>query len=45
MIGYEMGPSLVGGLHYGQDFSGGTSSMNEKMTWLLTWQHSLQGIG
>ena len=46
MIGYEMGFSPVGGLYYGQDFSGRElQAWMEKKTRLLTLQHFLQGIG
>ena len=33
-----------GGLHYGQEsFGGGLLYMDEKLTWLPTWRHFLEG--
>ena len=40
MIDYKNGLFIGHGLHYGQDFSGG-ERMDEKLTWLSTWQHFL----
>ena len=39
MFGYKMGFFTSQSWNYGQDFYGWENDMDEKMTWLSTWQH------